>query len=232
MSRARIPDREGYVTREGVRLFYEVYGSGRDTILLLPTWSIIHSRLWKAQIAYLARHFRVITFDGRGNGNRIAQQASPPTRGPVRSGCGRRPGRHQTGDAFLAGLSCGALWATLLAADHPERVRGVAYIGPEVARAQPSGAGDLRQLRGGPERRFRAVGDVQPPLLAQGLPGLLGVLLRPDVPRAALDQADRGLHRWALETDPETLADTMSALTLCRLESFKDTVDRIGAPSW
>ena len=35
-----------------------------------------------------------------------------------------------TREAFLAGLSCGALWATLLAADHPERVRGVAYIGP------------------------------------------------------------------------------------------------------
>ena len=51
-----------------MRVFYEVYGSGEPTVLLLPTWSIIHSRHWKAQIPYLARHARVVTFDGRGNG--------------------------------------------------------------------------------------------------------------------------------------------------------------------
>ena len=67
-TRARYPDEDGYVERAGVRLFYEVYGSGEPTILLLPTWSIIHSRHWKAQIPYLARHARVVTFDGRGNG--------------------------------------------------------------------------------------------------------------------------------------------------------------------
>ena len=37
-------------------------------MLLLPTWSVIHSRHWKMQIPYLARHCRVVTFDGRGNG--------------------------------------------------------------------------------------------------------------------------------------------------------------------
>jgi pimeloyl-ACP methyl ester carboxylesterase len=67
-TRARYPDQEGYVERNGVRLFYEVYGEGEPTIFLLPTWSIIHSRHWKLQIPYLARHFRVLTFDGRGNG--------------------------------------------------------------------------------------------------------------------------------------------------------------------
>src|SRR5205085_7284624 len=59
---------EGYVEREGVRIFYEVYGEGERTVLLLPTWSIVHSRHWKMQIPYLARHCRVVTFDGRGNG--------------------------------------------------------------------------------------------------------------------------------------------------------------------
>ena len=67
-TRARYPGVTGYVERDRVRVFYEVYGSGEPTILLLPTWSIVHSRLWKAQIPYLARHFRVVTFDGRGNG--------------------------------------------------------------------------------------------------------------------------------------------------------------------
>ena len=67
-SRARYPDSSGYTKRNGVRLYYEVYGSGEPTVFLLPTWSIIHSRHWKMQIPYLARHCRVLTFDGRGNG--------------------------------------------------------------------------------------------------------------------------------------------------------------------
>src|SRR5919204_5095615 len=67
-TRARYPDAEGYVERDGVKVFYEVYGPGDSTVLLLPTWSIIHSRHWKLQIPYLARHARVLTFDGRGNG--------------------------------------------------------------------------------------------------------------------------------------------------------------------
>ena len=51
-----------------MRVHYEVFGSGEPTVLLLPTWSIVHSRVWKVQVPYLARHCRVVTFDGRGNG--------------------------------------------------------------------------------------------------------------------------------------------------------------------
>ena len=40
-SRARYPDHEGYIERDGVRVFYEVYGEGEPTVLLLPTWSIV-----------------------------------------------------------------------------------------------------------------------------------------------------------------------------------------------
>ena len=67
-TRARYPDDSGYVERDGVRVFYEVYGSGEPTFLLLPTWSIIHSRHWKMQIPYLARHSRVLTFDSTEHG--------------------------------------------------------------------------------------------------------------------------------------------------------------------
>ena len=51
-----------------MRVFWESYGEGEQTLLFLPTWTLVHSRVWKAQIPYFARHFRVICFDPRGNG--------------------------------------------------------------------------------------------------------------------------------------------------------------------
>ena len=38
-SRACYPDEQGFVERDGIRLFYEVYGNGEPTVFLLPTWS-------------------------------------------------------------------------------------------------------------------------------------------------------------------------------------------------
>ena len=86
-------------------------------MLLLPTWSIIHSRFWKAQVPYLARHFRVVTFDGRGSG-----RSDRPTGAPAYADDeyaddtvavhGRH--RHRAGD--LVGLSCGATWGIHVAA--------------------------------------------------------------------------------------------------------------------
>ena len=67
-SRAAYPDTEGFAERDGQRLFYEVYGEGEETVFLLPTWSLVHSRHWKMQIPYFSRHFRVLTMDGLGNG--------------------------------------------------------------------------------------------------------------------------------------------------------------------
>ena len=66
--RARLPDESGYVVNSGVRIHYEVHGTGQPTLLLLPTWAIVDSRHWKMQVPFLARHYRVITFDPRGNG--------------------------------------------------------------------------------------------------------------------------------------------------------------------
>ena len=66
--RAREPDRVGYVERDGVRVGFEVFGAAGPAIIFLPSWQILHSRQWKLQAPYLARHMRVITYDARGNG--------------------------------------------------------------------------------------------------------------------------------------------------------------------
>src|SRR5450432_4077574 len=66
--RAKQPDVQGFIERGGVKIGYEVFGQGPRTLLLLPTWSVVHSLLWKANVPYLSRHLRVVTIDGRGNG--------------------------------------------------------------------------------------------------------------------------------------------------------------------
>src|SRR3954468_21146767 len=69
-TRAREPDEQGFATTpDGLRLHWEVHGTNTPTIVLLPPCPISHSRLWKAQVHHLARHHRVVVYDGRGNGN-------------------------------------------------------------------------------------------------------------------------------------------------------------------
>jgi pimeloyl-ACP methyl ester carboxylesterase/predicted glycosyltransferase len=130
-SRARYPDREGLVERDGQRLFYELYGEGDETIFLLPTWSVIHSRHWKMQIAYLARHFRVLSMDGLGNG-RSDRCRDPQRYAPLESARDCLAVMDETGTerAVMASLSTGAQYQLALASLAPERVVGAAFVGP------------------------------------------------------------------------------------------------------
>jgi pimeloyl-ACP methyl ester carboxylesterase len=139
--RARSPDSEGFVESGGLGIGYEVFGEGDVTLLLLPTWTIIHSRFWKLQVPYLARHFRVVAYDGPGNGDSdrtvdtesysLAAQASYVI--DVMDAT-------NTDEAVLVSLSMGAMWSLSVAADHPDRVLGQVFIGPSLPITPPSPA--------------------------------------------------------------------------------------------
>lgn len=60
--------RDGFVERDGVKLWYAVWGEHGPWIAFAPPFQIVHSQLLKATVPYLSQHFRVITTDGRGNG--------------------------------------------------------------------------------------------------------------------------------------------------------------------
>ncbi|MGQ0551324.1 MAG: alpha/beta fold hydrolase [Armatimonadota bacterium] len=66
--RAREPDEAGYAVNDGVRIYYEVHGAGPQTVLFIAPHQIVHSRIWKMQVPFLARHYRTVVYDGRGNG--------------------------------------------------------------------------------------------------------------------------------------------------------------------
>jgi pimeloyl-ACP methyl ester carboxylesterase/predicted glycosyltransferase len=138
--RARTPDQEGSVERNGVKITYEVFGSGATTILLMPTWSIIHSRFWKMQVPYLARHYRVVTFDGRGNGksDRPTDPAAYAKEEYTADALAVLDAT-DTPRAALVTLSMSAQWGLLLAANHPERVAGVVFIAPALPIATAHG---------------------------------------------------------------------------------------------
>jgi pimeloyl-ACP methyl ester carboxylesterase len=133
-----LPDATGFVERGGVRIAWESFGSGEPTILFVPTWSIVHSRVWKLQVPYFARRHRVITFDPRGNGlsdrpttvDGYAEAEFARDILDVLDATG-------TERAVLVSLSLGAQRSLLVAAEHPERVAGAVFIGPSLRLADP-----------------------------------------------------------------------------------------------
>jgi pimeloyl-ACP methyl ester carboxylesterase len=230
-TRARYPDAEGYVKRDGVRVFYEVYGSGEPTALLLPTWSVVHSRFWKAQIPYLARHCRVVTFDGRGNGR------SDRPHGPeaytidefAADGLAVMDAAAVERATLLA-LSCGALWSTVLAADYPERVDAIVYIAPAVSLAP-----------GYPERQVHAFDE---PLdtdagwakynshyWARAYSDFLEFFFARCLNEPHSTKQIEDCVGWGLDTTPEALADATRAIGLPRHERFADTCARLRCPT-
>jgi len=134
MMQACQPSNDGYIERDGVKVHYEVYGSGEPTVLLLPTWSIIHSRHWKMQIPYLARHCRVLTFDGRGNGRSDRPDVSEAyDEREFAADALAVMDAAATARAVLVGLSLGAQRGLILAADHADRVEAAVFIGPSYS---------------------------------------------------------------------------------------------------
>ncbi len=135
-SRARYPDAEGFAERAGVRIGFEVYGAGEPTVLLMPTWSIIHSRHWKMQIPYLSRHCRVVAFDGRGNGRSdrpdqgYDEQEFADDAVAVLDATG-------TEHAAVVSLSLGAHRSLLLADAHPDRVDALVFVAPALPLGEP-----------------------------------------------------------------------------------------------
>src|SRR5262245_38365077 len=198
--RARYPDCEGIVVRDGIGIRYERYGQGWPAILLLPAWSLVHSRHWKMQVPYLARHFTVVCFDGRGSGGsgRPAETSAYSDAAfaldalAVMDAAG-------IGRAVLVSVSRGALWALRVCGAAAVRRASGPGAGVGVHRAhRPADAAAGRTpsaaLRRG-DRRPGRLADLQRPLLEDALPRVRHVLCRAPPHRAALDETDRGRDR-------------------------------------
>ncbi len=83
------------------------------------------------QVAYLARHFTVLCFDGRGNG-RSDRPIHPDAYTDVVFASDALAVMDAAGieSAVVVTVSCGTLWGLRLCAEHPERVLGAVFIEP------------------------------------------------------------------------------------------------------
>ena len=227
--RALVPEESAFAEVGGVRIAYEVFGEGEQTILLLPPWAIIHSRFWKLQVPYLARHFRVVTFDPRGNG-RSDRPESAEEYGPHATAQDALAVLDAAGvaDAVIVCHCAPAAAALLLAADHPERVRGAFFMSPAlpITPALPERTGhsfdaELPEYEGWAKanRHF----------WARDYRDYLEFFFERCYTEPHSTKQFEDSVAWALETTPETLALTMESPGLDRA-AIDDLMARVSCP--
>jgi pimeloyl-ACP methyl ester carboxylesterase/UDP:flavonoid glycosyltransferase YjiC (YdhE family) len=203
--RAREPDESGYVVNDGVRVYYEVFGTGEPTLLLMPTWQIVHSRMWKLQVPYLARHYRVVTFDPRGNG-RTDRPADSSAYDADRIADDARAVLDATGtsQAVVVAHCAGSTQALVLAKEHPERVQALVALSL-----------NLRLAPALPERRHRdfdaALGSEEGwakenrHYWLKDWPGYVEFFIAKTTPEAHSTRVIEDGVGWGLETDGPTM---------------------------
>ena len=229
-TRARHPDEAGFIERGGVRVHWERHGDGEPTLLLLPAWSIIHSRQWKAQVPYLARHYRVLTFDPRGNG----RSDRPPTAEAydddqyvadalaVLDAAGTR-------EAVLVGLSRGGRWAVELAACRPERVLGAVLIDPAVPFMAPLPPEQDNSFH---EELDRSDGwaKFNRHYWLREYQDFLEFFASQAFSESHSTKQIEDMVGWGLETDPETLILTQLGAQPASREEMEAVLRRVGCP--
>src|SRR4051794_10621380 len=167
---------------------------------MMGTFPVVDGRQWKAQVPHLARHYRVVTVDARGNGGSDRPVGSAAYADTVNAADALAVlDATGTGAAFLVALCSGIKWSLLVAAAAPERVRGIVAIGagvhPLAPQPSPIDTVDAPRWRGDYEGWARYHSDA--------------LLPEPHSSKVAED-----LVGWTLQTDAGTIAArTHAALT-------------------
>jgi len=229
--RARQPDQQGYVARAGVRVYYETFGAGEPAVLLLPTWSIMHSRHWKAQIHALARYNRVITFDPRGNGlsDRPTEALAYADEEFVADALAVLDAV-EVKQAIVVGFSAGCAYALALAGNHPERTIGAVFIGNSLPLAPPHAE------RAKWARRFDELVDTEEGWAKtnrhywlRDYQGYVAFFMAQMFPEPHSTKQIEDTTGWGLETTPQVLIATIEAPALSE-EEIQGLASRVRCP--
>lgn len=131
----------------GVRLFYELSGTGPIPLVLIHGSWVSHDN-WDAVVPQLAASFRVVVYDRRGHG----ESERPTAQGSVREDVADAAAliEHlRLAPAFVVGNSFGASIALRLAGERPDLLRGlIAHEPPAfpLLMGDPALAGMLEEI--------------------------------------------------------------------------------------
>jgi pimeloyl-ACP methyl ester carboxylesterase len=209
--RAKLPTTEGNVDRDGIAIHYETYGAGDHTILFIPTWSLVHSRAYKAQIPYFSEHFRCVTYDPRGNGK--SDRPTDPEAYRLKDYVGDALAVMAAVDvekAILFGYSLSGLVVAALAAYYPERVEAAVTVGTNTPLAttydyKTYGSYDLDlETHDGWQKYNRGYWRTDYPDFADFF--IRQIFVEPHSTKQIEDSLG-----WAVETDGEVMIATMEA---------------------
>jgi pimeloyl-ACP methyl ester carboxylesterase/predicted glycosyltransferase len=231
---AREPDSQGHINRDGTTVHYDVFGAGETTLLLMAPWSIAPSQAWKAQIADLARHYRVVTFDGRGSGQSSRpQEAAAYADSEFAADALAVLDAVGAAKAVVVSNSRGARWALILAAEHPERVASAVFIGPQLPMPP-----NPTEHQVGPTYSFTRVLDTEEGWAKfnrhywlKDYPGFLAFFFGEVFTEPHMTKQIEDCIGWGLETTPEVLIATILAPHSVTPATLEDYTRRIRCPA-
>lgn len=211
-TRARPADASGYVERDGVRIFWETFGSGGPAILILPTWSVLHAAHGRFQIADLARDHRVITFDGRGNGRSDRPHgAEAYSDAEFVADAVAVLDATGTDQAVVVACSQATHWLLRLAAEHPTRVQGAVFSGTNVPLAPAPPADSDTVAFDEPYRSTDGWAKWNAAYWRDDYEGFLRFFFSQVWTEPHSRSVIEDCVAWGLETTPDTLIDTALA---------------------
>ena len=120
-------------THDGVKLYYEVYGTGEPLLLVHGNGSSIGEL--KAQIDYFRKRYRVIAMDSRDHG-KSSDSPDAITYEKMSDDLAALLDHLKTGPAYVLGWSDGGIEALLLGIRHPAQVKKLAAM---AANLNPDG---------------------------------------------------------------------------------------------
>ena len=124
-------DEIGIAHSAGTRIAWRSYGNGPETILLLPTWNFVDSRLVRHQVDAFRSQYRVLTYDARGSGASDHPHTGYSFAHHVADALAVLDAT-KTSAASAVGASTGTHIGVLLAVSHPERVKRLVLIAPPM----------------------------------------------------------------------------------------------------
>jgi len=153
------PDESGTVAANGIRIWYAVFGHGEPVILVHG--ALGNSNYWGLQVPALARHYKVIVLDSRGQGRTTWNSEPPLSFHLMASDVLALMDALHIPKAALVGWSDGGIIGLDIAIHHPERLTRLFAFG---ANSDPSAIKDDIQQRATFSGYFRRAKEEYPKL--------------------------------------------------------------------